>query len=222
MESINFNILDIIDILAIILALMIAIIGHEIMHGRMAYYYGDDTAKLAGRFSINPIKHIDPVGTIIVPLLLYLSHAGFLFGWAKPVPVDMRRVIQNGGESGAIQVSLAGIYFNFFIALISVILLKSLTLHTNSLFDIFLAKFLFYSLIYNVVLGVFNLFPIPPLDGANALMFILSKMGLKQIAQKFQEFSKYGMIILIIFIATPLGNIIFYPINIMIKFFLSI
>ena len=222
MGNLTFNILDIIDILAIVLALMIAIIGHEIMHGRMAYYYGDDTAKKAGRFSINPIKHIDPVGTIIVPLLLYLSHAGFLFGWAKPVPVNMRTVLNNAGEKGAIQVSLAGIYFNFFMALISVVLLKSLTLYKSSLFDIFLAKFLFYSLIYNVVLGVFNLFPIPPLDGANALTYTLTKFGFHKIAYKFQELSKYGMIILIILIATPLGNIIFYPINLAIKFFLSI
>ena len=205
--------LEILNILAIILALGIAIIGHEIMHGRMAYRYGDDTAKKQGRFSINPISHIDPVGTILLPILLYISHAGFLFGWAKPVPINMRKVLNNGGYIGGLQVSLAGIYFNFFLAFVSLLLLKNLTFYQSSLIDIFLAKFLLYSVIYNIVLGVFNLFPIPPLDGSKALMFIFMMMGLNKLAMIIEKYQQYGMIILFVIIATPIGKYIFYPIS---------
>ncbi len=216
------GIVKLIDIVSVILALLIAIIGHEIMHGRMAYLYGDNTAKEQGRFSINPIKHIDLVGTIILPTLLYISHAGFMFGWAKPVPINMQRVLNKGGYFAGIQVSLAGIYFNFFIALISLLLLKNLSFYQNSLFDIFLAKFLLYSVIYNIVLGIFNLFPIPPLDGSKALMFLFLMMRLDKAAKFLQQFEQYGMIVLIILIATPLGEYIFYPINFAIRFILSL
>jgi len=216
------DIAQIIDIVAIILALMIAIIGHEIMHGRMAYHYGDTTAKDEGRFSINPIPHIDPVGTIILPLLLYLSNAGFMFGWAKPVPIDMRKVVRNGGYFGGFQVSLAGIYYNFFLAVVALVLLKTIPLSQGSIFDFFLAKFLVYTLIYNIVLGVFNLFPIPPLDGSKALMFILYGLGFYKAAQAIDRFSQYGMILLLVIMATPLSSIVFAPINSVIRFFLSL
>ncbi len=211
-------IVKILDIGAIILALYIAIIGHEIMHGRMAYRYGDATAKEQGRFSINPIKHIDLVGTIILPTLLYLSHAGFMFGWAKPVPVNMQKVTNNGGYFAGLQVSLAGIYFNFSVAFISWIVLKSFTFQQYSLPD----DFLHYILIYNIVLGIFNLFPIPPLDGSKALMFILLMLGLYKPAKLIEKYQQYGMILLMVVIATPIGNYIFAPINYVIRYVLSL
>jgi len=216
------NIASILDIVAVISALMIAIIGHEIMHGRMAYLYGDDTAKREGRFSINPISHIDPVGTIIIPALLYFSNAGFMFGWAKPVPINMKKVIDNGGFFGGFQVSLAGIYYNFTLAVLSLLLLKVIPLSQGSLVDFFIAKFLIYTLIYNIVLGVFNLFPIPPLDGSKALMFILLGLGFYKAAQMIERFSQYGMIVLMIIIATPLSSVIFAPIDAAVRFFLSL
>jgi len=198
------------EIAAIILALAIAIIGHEIMHGRVAYFYGDDTAKLQGRLSINPLVHIDPVGTIIVPALLYFSNAGFLFGWAKPVPIHIPTVIRNGGYNAAIAVSLAGIAFNFTLAIIATIILHFLPPITNiELF--FLHAFLTYTVVYNVVLGIFNLLPIPPLDGSHVVVYQAKKMGHHEFANKFQAIGQYGMIILIVIIATPLGDIIFAP-----------
>ena len=214
--------LKILDIGAVILALAIAIIGHEIMHGRMAYRYGDATAKKEGRFSINPIKHIDLVGTIILPTLLYLSHAGFMFGWAKPVPVNMQKVTNNGGFIGGLQVSLAGIYFNFTVAFISLLLLKNFTFYQSSLVDIFLAKFLLYSVIYNIVLGIFNLFPFPPLDGSKALMFIFLMLGLYKPARFIEKYQQYGMILLMVIIATPIGSYIFSPINYVVRYVLSL
>jgi Zn-dependent protease len=198
------------EIAAIILALGIAIIGHEIMHGRIAYYYGDSTAKQQGRLSINPLVHIDPVGTIIVPALLYFSDAGFLFGWAKPVPIHIPTVIRNGGYNGAIAVSLAGIIFNFTMAIGATIILHLLS-PIDNIWNYFLHAFLTYTIVYNVVLGLFNLLPIPPLDGSHVVVYQAKKMGYHTFANKFQAIGQYGMILLILIIATPLADIIFMP-----------
>jgi len=212
---------DIIDILAIILALMVAIIGHEIMHGRVAYYYGDDTAKSLGRLSINPLVHIDLVGTILLPALLYFSHAGFLFGWAKPVPINMHTVIKKGGFNGAIAVSLAGIVYNILLAFLAIIALKFAP-PVHSEITLFLKAFLTYSVIYNIVLAMFNLLPIPPLDGSQALGFIFRKMHFHTIANAFDKVGQYGMIILLIMIATPLSQFVFEPMRTIIDFAFSL
>ncbi len=212
---------EIINITAIILALMVAIIGHEIMHGRVAYHYHDSTAKEQGRLSINPLVHIDPIGTILVPALLYFSHAGFLFGWAKPVPINIRTVVQNGGYNGAIAVSLAGITYNFTLAIISVMALKMLP-QVHSELTFFLKAFLTYSAIYNIVLGIFNLFPIPPLDGSQALGFLFRKANWHRAAGYLDAVGQYGMILLIILIATPLSSYIFAPMELLIGYLLKL
>lgn len=206
------NTIQIIDIVTLIIALAIAIIGHEIMHGLVAYKYGDPTAKDQKRLSINPLVHIDPIGTILVPAMLHFSGAGFLFGWAKPVPINERIVMQNGGYNGVIAVSLAGIAFNFTLALIAVIILQFMP-SPDSLIAYFITKLLWYTVIYNVVLGVFNLYPIPPLDGSHAVSHFFSKMGIHEVAAFYNKISPYGMILLIIIIATPLSVIIFQPIS---------
>jgi len=211
---------EIINIAAIIVALMVAIIGHEIMHGRVAYHFGDNTAKSRGRLSINPIVHIDLIGTIVIPALLYFSHAGFLFGWAKPVPIDIRTVIKNGGYNGAIAVSLAGITYNFTLALFALIALKY-TPAVSSETTLFLKAFLTYSAIYNIILGLFNLLPIPPLDGSQALGFIFRKVDLHKAATFLDSMGKYGMIILIVLIASPLSQYIFAPMKSIINFVFS-
>ncbi len=202
--------IKLLEIAAIILALGIAIIGHEIMHGRVAYHFGDDTAKSLGRLSINPIVHIDPVGTILVPALLYFSDAGFLFGWAKPVPINIPTVIRNGGYNGAIAVALAGVTFNFAMAAISALLLHLLP-QAQSAGSFFLHAFLTYSVVYNIVLGLFNLIPIPPLDGSHVVVYEAKKHGFHDFANRFQAIGQYGMILLIVLIATPIGDLIFAP-----------
>jgi len=205
----------IIQITATILALMIAIIGHEIMHGYVAYRYGDDTAKHQGRLSINPLVHVDIVGTIVVPAVLFFSGAPFMFGWAKPVPIYIPTVIRNGGYKAAIHVSLAGIAYNFTLALICAILLSFLPdlREANSFIEVFIIFFLIQSLIYNVVLGVFNLYPIPPLDGSHALTYLAIIFRWTTIVRLYESAERYGMIILIIFIATPLSHYVFLPIR---------
>lgn len=212
---------EIINISAIILALMVAIIGHEIMHGRVAYHFGDETAASMGRLSINPIVHIDLIGTIAVPALLYFSNAGFLFGWAKPVPINIRTVVNNGGYNGAIAVSLAGITYNFTLAILAVIALKFIP-PVSSETTYFLKAFLTYTLIYNIVLGIFNLFPIPPLDGSQALGFMMRKKGYHEGASFLDSTGKYGMIILIIMIASPLSTYVFAPMRYIIEFAFSL
>jgi Zn-dependent protease len=153
--------IDLLKILAAVLALAVAIIGHEIMHGWVAYMYGDTTAKDAGRLSINPISHIDLVGTIIVPATMYFlpillgGESGFLFGWAKPVPINTATVIRRGGYNAAMQVDLAGIVYNFTLAVVASIIVVAMAqpTTTDSLVYIFAYIFVFQLLVINVVLG---------------------------------------------------------------------
>ncbi|WP_300367679.1 site-2 protease family protein [Hydrogenimonas sp.] len=204
------NELEVLKIAAIIFSLMVAIIGHEIMHGYVAYRYGDSTAKSAGRLSINPIVHVDPIGTILVPALLYISGAPFLFGWAKPVPVNIYTVISNGGYRAAIAVALAGVTYNFVLAVAASFLFPVFD-QPHSLFEAFVGLFLMYSIIYNVVLGVFNLWPFPPLDGANALRYLAMEFRWKPVIDLLNRIERIGMILLIIVIATPLAKWFFMP-----------
>ncbi|WP_353662760.1 site-2 protease family protein [Hydrogenimonas sp. SS33] len=214
------NDLEIVKVAAIVLSLMVAIIGHEIMHGYIAYKFGDPTAKAAGRLSINPIVHIDPIGTIAVPVLLYVSGAPFLFGWAKPVPVDIYTVIRNGGYKAAVAVALAGVTWNFALAFVSAGLFPMFD-RPDSLFTAFIGFFLMYSVIYNVVLGVFNLWPFPPLDGANALRYLAMEYRWKGVIDILNKIEPVGMVLLIIVIATPLADWFFLPAEWLIKLLLG-
>ena len=216
----------IIKYLALILAFLIAIIGHEIMHGLVAKYYGDDTAARAGRLSINPIKHIDLFGSIIFPILLFVSQklAGvsnpIIFGWAKPVPVNIFKVVENGGYLAAVAVSLAGITYNFILALISASVI-SFFYPPHSIFSAFMFLFLYYLIVVNVILAVFNAIPIPPLDGANAIKYLSLHFGLKDIARFYNKIEPYGMLILLIILFTPIANYIFIPAEKLISWLIS-
>lgn len=153
-----------------------SIILHEIAHGWVALAFGDDTAKRAGRLTLNPVAHVDPVGTLIVPALLALSGIG-MFGWAKPVPVDLRRLRHPRNEG--VVVSLAGPATNVLLALVAWILFRSchgVATYTTAQPDGALwAEILFFLGLVNVWLAVFNLVPVPPLDGSVLLERLLPR-----------------------------------------------
>jgi Zn-dependent protease len=208
----TFDSIKLLEIGAAIGALLVAIIGHEIMHGWIAYKYGDMTAKNSGRLSINPIVHIDLFGSILVPLMTYFipmllgAASGFLFGWAKPVPVNMQTVIRNGGYNGAMQVALGGIAYNLFLATVFSIILTTLHEPTtdDSLLTIFGFLFVLKMVLINVVLAVLNLLPIPGFDGAHFVSYLSLKFKITKIAHFFAKAEPYGMIIIIIILITPL------------------
>ncbi len=193
-----------IEIIAIILILMFSVIIHETAHGWAAYSLGDPTAKLAGRLTLNPIAHLDPVGSIILPLfLVFLSKitggAAIIFGWAKPVPVNPYNFKDK--KYGELKVSAAGPLSNIMLAIIFGTLIRYGSSFLNEQ-ALFLAAYVVW---INLILAVFNLIPIPPLDGSHILFSLLPSSANKI---KF-VLSQYGMIfvLILIFFFSP---VIFY------------
>src|SRR3989441_7757408 len=159
----------IVGVAIVAVPILVAVVFHEVAHGAVAYAFGDPTAARAGRLTLNPIPHIDPFGTVILPGLLYVfTHGAFLFGYARPVPVDFRQL--RHPRRDAVLVALAGPATNLVLATLSAFVLGMLpsprvaTGSTNLLRDV-----AFASLTINCVLAVFNLIPVPPLDGGRVL-----------------------------------------------------
>ena len=222
--------IDLIRIASAIIALLVAIIGHEIMHGWVAYKYGDMTAKNAGRLTINPISHIDPIGSLLVPAMMYFlpmlfgADSGFLFGWAKPVPVNSRTVVDNGGYNAMMQVSLAGITYNFIVAALAAAFLLSMSqpLVSDSMLYVFAYFLVMQIVIINVVLGVFNLLPIPQFDGAHFLMYVALKYNYNAVAEWFYKMERYGMIVVVIILVTPIHQyVLMAPVQFVLQFLLA-
>lgn len=213
---------ELIKLCCIITALLISIIGHEIMHGLVAYHYGDSSAKDAKRLSPNPLRHIDLFGSIIVPGILYLSQAPFLFGWAKPVPVDMEHIIRTRGFSAAIGVALAGVAYNLALAIACALVLTSGAIDIESTAGVITTLLLLYLVQYNILLFVFNLLPIPPLDGSRVVLFAALKFGWFKLAQLLESIAPYGIFIVFVLLFVPgLSRILFYPVTMLLQFLLG-
>ena len=178
--------------------LIFAITMHEAAHGFIAKLRGDNTAYKLGRVTLNPVPHIDPIGTVLVPAIMLLSSltAGFpfVFGWAKPVPVNYNNL--KNSKSDMALVALAGPMANFFMALIWISIYKHIDLHP------YIQEMALYGVMINVVLMILNLLPIPPLDGSK----IISAFLTPAMAYKYNSYERYGFMILIALIITPYHN----------------
>ena len=177
-----------------LIPLVIAIVFHEVAHGLVARRLGDLTAQERGRLTLNPIKHIDPFGTVILPLLLAISHAP-VFGWAKPVPVNYARL--RHPRRDMVLVALAGPGMNLLLALLGAIALSailSFSSDPNSATTVFLARNAFNFVFINVFLGIFNLLPVPPFDGGHVVEGLLPA----PLAIRFRQIGRYSLLVLMI------------------------
>ena len=196
------NILVTLSVIA--LPLLLAITLHEAAHGYVANYFGDPTAKMMGRLSLNPVRHIDPFGTIILPLLIFvLSSFTFTFGYAKPVPVTTQNL--RNPKTDMIWVALAGPAANIFLAMVGGVLLMTLGIVPEFLQE-WLANSLFFMILINCLLAIFNMMPLPPLDGGRVVAGLLPG----PLAYKFASIERYGFFILVgvIFILPRLSGVL--------------
>ena len=174
-------------LLIYIIPLVFAITLHEAAHCWVASILGDHTARMMGRVTLDPTKHIDPIGTIAIPLILLLSSSGFIFGWAKPVPINFNAL--RSGKSGMIWVALAGPGANLLMA-IGWLIIMIIAINMNIPVLIEMGR---VGILVNCVLAVFNLLPIPPLDGSRVISALLPN----RLSYQYNQLEQYGLYILL-------------------------
>lgn len=187
-----------------IIPVLLAITVHEAAHGYAAKHFGDKTAYFLGRITLNPIKHIDPVGTVVIPGMLLLLSAPFLFGWAKPVPVNFSNL--NNPKKDMMWVALAGPASNFVMAIIWAVIL-GLFKSSGASYALFIIGMAQVGIMINLVLMLLNLLPIPPLDGGRMAVSLLPSPW----SYKLASIERYGMFILIFLIVSGLLSAILLP-----------
>lgn len=188
---------------------MAAVVFHEFAHGFVAHRWGDNTAKDAGRLTLNPLPHLDPIGTVLFPAIGMLSGINLLFGWAKPVPIDPSRF--KSLRPGLFWVSLAGPGTNFLLAVISAFIFCAIEgwMPKDSFLYQPLKIMAFVSVSLNYMLGFFNLIPLPPLDGSKIIESFLPT----QLARKYESLAQYSFFILIALIMLGAFRFMVYPVQ---------
>ncbi|HAR43972.1 MAG TPA: site-2 protease family protein [Bdellovibrionales bacterium] len=192
-----------------IVPFIMAVVFHEFAHGFVAHKWGDDTAKNAGRLTLNPLPHMDPIGTVLFPLINMLSGMGLLFGWARPVPINPNRFHKY--KHGLFWVSFAGPGMNFVLAIISAAVFCMIKLWVPQDFYLYepLFAMAYISVSLNYALGIFNLIPLPPLDGSKILGVFLPY----EAARKYEMIAQYSFFILMALLITGVFSVLAYPIR---------
>ncbi len=192
------------DAIFSLLILVMSVVVHEVSHGWTASYLGDPTARLQGRLSLNPLTHIDPIGSVVVPLLLFFTSAGVMFGWAKPVPVNPYNL---RGKYGEAIVAAAGPLSNVGIALIFGLLVRFGEGYLPSSF----LHIAILAVVINIVLAIFNLVPIPPLDGSKILFGFLP-LRFQHLRESLERYGFFVVLVFIVFLwqyLTPVIGLVF-------------
>ncbi len=188
-----------------IVVLIMSVVIHEVAHGYAALYFGDKTAEYQGRLTLNPLKHLDPFGSVILPLILVLTNAPFLIGWAKPVPYNPNNLRDK--FKGTLWVASAGILANLAIAVFFGLMIR-LSLAFGILGPAFVSLASVIVLL-NVVLAIFNLVPIPPLDGSKILFTLLGKNG-RKVEALMEKYSLFFLLIFIFWLWNFVSPVIFW------------
>lgn len=194
--------------------LVLSVVVHEYAHAWTANRNGDPTARMVGRLTLNPLVHIDPVGSVLVPVLLWLLPGGFIFGWAKPVPVNPRKF--RNYRKGDIQVSLAGIVANLLLAVASALVIVALVNVARLVPSLeptleLVEQMAWFGIFINLLLAFFNLIPIPPLDGSHVLYHLLPP----RLGARYRELGRYGFLVLValLFFAPGAFTVLLWPVS---------
>ncbi|HKK08678.1 MAG TPA: site-2 protease family protein [Gemmatimonadota bacterium] len=207
---------DFSTLILILPVLLLSVILHEWAHARVAVWQGDPTPAMLGRLTLNPLPHIDPIGSVLVPVVLWLLPGSFLFGWAKPVPVNSRNF--KNYRKGDILVSLAGVTVNFLLAL-AFVLVFALLSHVlrwagGPVADwaVMLRGMARYGIFINLILGVFNLIPVPPLDGSHVLYHFLPP----DLGARYRALGRYSLVLLAAVMFFPgILSFVLYPVHVL-------
>jgi len=190
---------------------VMAVVLHEVAHGWVANRFGDSTAQRAGRITLNPLPHLDLIGTVILPLFMLISQSPILFGWARPVPINPQSF--SNYRKGLFWVSLAGPAMNFILAIFGAFAFVALQkwVPENFILYVPLSLMAYTTVALNFVLGLFNLIPLPPLDGSKMLESFLGHKG----TQWLRTVERYSFYILIALLMTGVLRVIFYPVHLL-------